>query len=144
MPVLSFLALVADVNVDPFYCLPLTAQGYLIVGIAAVVVGTAFRRYNTSLRWVTYLTATLILTALPVGVWALMTGRVLPDAGTGERLTASLASVLALPYGIAVIHAIRLGIARALRKKRRGGTCVLEAVCWRLRLSRLLLFFRSP
>ena len=150
IPVLSFLALVADVNVDPFLDrLPLTAQGYLIVGIAVVVVGT-LPAVHTSLRWVTYLTATLILTALPVGVWALMTGRVLPDAGTGERLTASLASVFALPYGIAVIHVIRLGVAKSVRQEttRRdlrvgGGLLAIALVAFAALLS-VAVIARSP
>jgi hypothetical protein len=46
-----------------------------------------------------------------------MTGRVLPDADTGERLMTALVSLIPLPYGIAVIHAIRLGVRRSVTQE---------------------------
>jgi hypothetical protein len=148
--VVSFLAFVAEVSVDEVIAnSPLTARGIMIVGIAAILIGTlpAIRAW---LRWVTYFATVVIVAGLLAAVWAVMTGRALPVTEPEDRLMASLASLIALLYGIAVIHAIRFGIrkitTRELTRRGRlviGGLLTIAIVAFAALLS-LALIVREP
>jgi hypothetical protein len=114
MPLLMFLALVADVPMDPFLnSLPLTPAGYVMVGIAACAIGT-LPAVHASLRWVTYAAAAAIAATIPLGLWAIAAGQVLKSWDTVERTIGAIASSIALPYGIAAIHAIRHGVRKTV------------------------------
>ena len=115
-PVLSFLAFVAEVNIDPVLeKTPLTPRAFVIVGLTAISVGS-LPAVRSWLRWVTHFAAAVIAAGLLTALWAVMTGRALPDIDAGERLTASLASIIALLYGVGVIHAIRFGVRKSVAR----------------------------
>ena len=88
-PVLSFLAFVAEVNIDPVLeRTPLTPRAFVIVGLTAISVGS-LPAVRSWLRWVTHFAAAVIVAGLLTALWAVMTGRALPDIDAGERLTAA-------------------------------------------------------
>jgi hypothetical protein len=96
-------------------------QPHIILAAAAFAMGT-LPAVHASLRWVTYLTVFCILASLALSVWVLTTSRpevtavvtaVLGSAIEGPGgILASL--VVALTYGIGLVHAIRYGIKRTV------------------------------
>jgi hypothetical protein len=97
---------------------------HLILATVAFVIGT-LPAVRASLRWVTYLASFCILTSLALSAWVLTTDRPEVKAAIGSAIEDPAGTLIgllvALTYGIAVVHAARYGVHR----------CVTSEATWR-------------
>jgi hypothetical protein len=125
------LATLGEIDIGPaLKALP--APGHLtIFAAAALAIGT-LPALRASLRWVTYAAAAWILLSLAAAVWAVATGRLEVTAMTAtlmENLRDVLVALLiALAYGIGMVHAIRDSVYMSVRREGTRRNVVLVGI----------------